>query len=499
MKTSARFLLPGLGGLILTLSFAPYSLSLIAWIAFIPLFYSLRDGKYPFLKGFIMGIAFFSTLLSWIPFSNIEKEIVPQMVAGYFLLLLYLSCYFGFSGMLYDKLRRMQRIYLFPLVFGGLEFLRSLSSVLGFPWGSLGYSQTNLIYFVQFASLGGVPLVTFWIISINILLYLLADTYAVKNRPSKNYLYLLIGIIVMPFIYSGVVILRGYRSPGEITATVLQPNISPDEKRFSSGREREEIIKEIILDAPDSDIYILPETASPYSLTHSMRTRNFFTDLANRKGGYIITGMPDFDVINTKLYHYNAVGLVDSTGITGVYRKMFLVPFVERLPYDDVIPIFKKINLGQGHFTPGRLFSVFDVGRAKLSVFICYEAIFPQLIREFVLKGAEILVNITEDGWFGKTFAPYQHAEMATFRCIEYRRALLRSANTGVSLIVDPFGRILSRTEIYEEAQLTGVVPLVEGLTVYARIGDTFGWVFLLFAIGLIFIRLDSNGKKTLP
>ena len=107
MKTFARFLLPALGGCVLTLSFAPHELSLIAWVAFIPLFYSLRDGRYPFLKGFTMGVIFFATLLFWVPFSNVESNVLPQMVAGYFLLLLYLSCFFGLGGLLYNKLRQL--------------------------------------------------------------------------------------------------------------------------------------------------------------------------------------------------------------------------------------------------------------------------------------------------------------------------------------------------------------------------------------------------------
>ncbi len=440
-----------------------------------------------------MGITFFATLLSWIPFSHVESSVIPQMVIGYFLLLLYLSCYFGFSGFLYNKLRRQNRIYLFPFIFSGVEFFRSLSSVFGFPWGSLGYSQGNLIYLVQFASLGGVPLVTFWVVLINILLYLLIDAYIINNKPVKVYLYLLIGVIIFPFLYSGVIILRGYRSFGEITATVLQPNVLPEEKRFVNREMREGRIEKMIRDAPVSDIYILPETASPYSLTYSEGASRFFSSLANSKNSYIIAGMQDFRIKNKEVCHYNAAALIDSTGVIDIYRKMFLVPFVERFPYDDVIPLFKKIKLGQGHFSPGQLFSVFDVGWGKFSVVICYEAIFPQLIRNFVLKDVDFLVNITEDGWFGRTQAPYQHAQMAVFRSIEYRRPLLRSANTGVSLIADPFGRIIKKTTIYRKSYITAAIPLVKRLTVYARIGDLFGWLFLLSAIGLAIYRKNPD------
>lgn len=494
MAKFSRFLLPVLGGIVLNLAFAPYRLSLIAWFAFIPLFFSLRDGEYSFIKGFLMGLAFYGSLLFWIPFSNAGSEVVPQMIAGYILLLIYLSSYFGFSALLYRKLKGLNRIYLFPVVFSGMEFIRSLSSVFGFPWGSLGYSQTNLTCFVQIASFGGVPLVSFWVVSINILIYILIEEYIIRNNsPRRIYLYLLGVMVLFPLLYSGVVVLKGYRSSGEITATVLQPNILPDEKRSGSRRERMEVIRKAILNSPKSDIYILPETASPRSIIKNESTKRFFQELAAEQDALIVTGMPDFEIKKGKICHYNAAGLIDSAGSRGIYRKMFLVPFVERFPYDDVIPIFKKIELGQGHFTPGQLFPVFDAECGKFSVFICYEAIFPQLIRKFVQKDADFLVNITEDSWFGKTNAPYQHAEMAIFRCIEYRRPLLRSANTGVSLIVDPFGRTMKETDIFKEARISATIPLVKGLTVYSRIGDTSGWLFLLFVVGLIFFKRDLD------
>ncbi|MEJ2355746.1 MAG: hypothetical protein P8Y62_07600, partial [candidate division WOR-3 bacterium] len=172
-KPVGNYILPVLGGFCLTLSFAPYNLSLLAWIAFIPLFYSLSDGKKPFLKGFIMGLAFFSTLLYWVALSDVvEGTFVPLVVLGAFLLIIYLSLFFGFSGILFDRLNKGKRVYLFPVVFAGLEFIRSLSSVWGFTWGSVGFSQSRLIHFIQFASIGGLPLVTLWVLALNVFIYL---------------------------------------------------------------------------------------------------------------------------------------------------------------------------------------------------------------------------------------------------------------------------------------------------------------------------------------
>ena len=243
---------------------------------------------------------------------------------------------------------------------------------------------------------------------------------------------------------------------------------------------------------------MLPETASPFSLSRDDRIKMFFQDLATEKRASIVTGTLDYERKEGKFVHYNAAIVVDSSGIKGTYRKVFLLPFVERLPFDDVIPKLRDVNLGQGQFTPGSDFPVFKVNDLNFSVYICYEAIFPQLVRKFVNGGAELLVNVTEDGWFGKTSGPYQHAQMAAFQSIIFRRAVVRSANTGVSFISDPYGRIVKKTQIFTENCIVCKVPLLECKTVYARIGNVFGLSFLFFILILIVAEpvIKKNKKK---
>ncbi len=482
------YILPVLGGFSLTFSFAPFSCSFLAWFSFIPLFHSLRDGRRPFLKGFIMGIAFFSTLLYWVAFSDVDNADVPMVILGSFLLVLYLSVFFGLSGIFYNKLNRLGYPYLFPIAFTGLEFLRSLSSVWGFNWGSVGFSQSNLIYLIQFASIGGFPLVTLWVLFLNVFLYLFFKNFMAKKKEKMVYLYCFFSLIIIPLIYSEVVIRKGFPAAEYITVGVIQPNVLPEDKRTSDFKRLLKI-KQVIEESPDADLYVLPETASPYPLSYSKETEIFFRELAKEKKASIITGMFDYQRKEGEIVYYNAAAVVDSSGIRGIYRKIFLLPFVERLPFDDVVPKLKEIDLGQGQYTPGEDFSVFEVGNLEFSVYICYEAIFPQLIREFVNKGAEVLINITEDGWFGRTSGPYQHAQMAVFQSIIFRRAVVRSANTGISFISTPYGKISSKTRIYNTDCIVGKVPLLKGKTVYAKIGNTFGWVFLCFTLSLMFYK----------
>ncbi len=485
-KIPGIYVLPFLGGLCLTLSFAPFNLSVLAWVSFIPLFYSLRDGKFPYLKGFIMGFAFFSTLLYWLAFSDVvEGTIVPLVVLGSFLLVVYLASFFGFSGILYDKLNKRGYLYLFPIVFAGLEFLRSLSSVWGFTWGSVGFSQSNLIHLIQFASIGGLPLVTLWVLFLNIFLYLFLKSLNEKKKDKTIYLFSFLSLLIIPFVYSQGILNRGNLYGEYKTIGVIQPNVLPADKR-KSGFDRLLKIRNIIENCPQADLYVLSETASPFPIFYNYEAESFFRELAKQKNAPIITGTIDYKKQEGKVAYFNTASIVDSSGIRGVYRKIFLVPFVERLPFDDVIPDLKKINLGQGDFTPGSEFAVFDVDGVVFSVYICYEAIFPQLVREFVIGGAKMLVNITEDGWFGRTNGPYQHAQMAAFQSIIFRRAVVRSANTGISLVSDPYGRIIKKTRIFCEDFIVCEVPLLECKTIYARIGNIFGWIFLFFVLLII-------------
>jgi apolipoprotein N-acyltransferase len=483
-----------LGGFSLALSFAPFNLSLLAWGSFLPMFFVLRDGKKPFLKGFTMGCVFFSSLLYWVPFSNVvEGTVVPLVVLGSFILVVYLSLFFGFSGILYVKLQKFgYEYFLFPIVFAGLEFLRSLSSVWGFTWGSIGFSQSNLVHLIQFASIGGLPLVTLWVLFLNTLLYLIITHLKSGKRQKIIYLCSFLSLLLIPFAYSQIILNEEFPSCEYKTIGILQPNILPSDKR-KRDFDRLIKIKRIIESCPEADLYVLSETASPFPLSYNSEAENFFIDLAKQKNAPIITGTIDYKRQGRKVSYFNSASIVDSSGIRGVYRKIFLVPFVERLPFDDVLPKLKEINLGQGSFTPGSEFTVFEINGMKFSVYICYEAIFPQLIKEFVRGEAELLVNITEDGWFGRTSGPYQHAQMAAFQSIIFRRSLVRSANTGVSLVCDPYGRILNKTQIFKEDFIVCEVPLLNCKTIYSKIGGAFGWVFLSFVLFLILYRREGK------
>ena len=168
---------------------------------------------------------------------------------------------------------------------------------------------------------------------------------------------------------------------------------------------------------------------------------------------------------------------------------MRLVPFGEYVPIESVLTVggrySARVVKAVGSFTPGTEYAVGEVDGHRLGVSICYEAIFPDLLREFTARGADLLVNVTNDAWYGYTSAPHQHFAMAVFRAVENGKYLVRAANTGITAVVDPRGRVLERTALFERRALVHDVPIVPGQTFYSRRGDVFAWGCLGAAVAL--------------
>ncbi|MEO0185219.1 MAG: apolipoprotein N-acyltransferase, partial [candidate division WOR-3 bacterium] len=179
-------------------------------------------------------------------------------------------------------------------------------------------------------------------------------------------------------------------------------------------------------------------------------------------------------------------------GITQEYKKLHLVPFGEHIPFDKYVPLFRKIDFGEGDYSPGKEHTVFSTGNIRFSCLICFESIFPEISREFVKKGARLLTNITNDGWFGKISGPQQHNDMAILRTVETGVPLVRSANTGISMVVDQYGRILSETNLFSEEIIVHSVTINNIKTLYARIGNQLWLGVLLFVPILLILKLRS-------
>jgi apolipoprotein N-acyltransferase len=243
---------------------------------------------------------------------------------------------------------------------------------------------------------------------------------------------------------------------------------------------------------------VWPETAVPYHIRYS-RDLEDLVELARTRRSALLFGFPDYVMTDGDIRFYNSAMLISAGGeIAGEYRKIHLVPFGEMIPFEDRIEVLRRIELGQADFSPGRDHTVFDLDGTAFAVAICFESIYPSLVGEFVEEGARVLVNITNDEWFGPSIGPSQHAQMALMRAVEFRVGLARCANTGISLFADPYGRITSRTELFRRRILQDRVVPGSGSTPYRVIGPFLERGMLLACLALAvlgYARRSSRGK----
>jgi apolipoprotein N-acyltransferase len=232
-------------------------------------------------------------------------------------------------------------------------------------------------------------------------------------------------------------------------------------------------------------LIVWPETAAPFFLRYDHALRARVLDIAAETGSHLLVGSPDrervWGVAGRERYFNSAFLLSPGGGLLDKYDKMHMVPFGEYVPLKSILFFVEKLAYGIGDFEPGRTYTIFQLPVGRFGVTICYEVIFPDQVRRYVKEGAEFLVNITNDAWFGRSAAPAQHLAMAAMRAAENRRYLIRAANTGISAIVDPQGRIVQASGIFEPAVISGRISLVRDQTLYTRYGDVFAWVCVAF------------------
>jgi apolipoprotein N-acyltransferase len=226
--------------------------------------------------------------------------------------------------------------------------------------------------------------------------------------------------------------------------------------------------------SPRPAVIFWPETALPYYVRLEPLKLRRFLELVREVGVPVLAGYPDARLsTDGSVITHNAAGLVLSNGtFAGQYEKIHLVPFGERIPFQGVLPFLGKFDLGQAEWTPGTRPVVFSGAGAAFGVLICFESIFPDMARRYALEGAQYLANITNDEWFGKSAGPVQHADMAILRSVELGLSTTRCANTGISMLVDPYGRVTKRTPLFQETILVGDVLAGIRPTLFLQWGD---------------------------
>ncbi len=246
---------------------------------------------------------------------------------------------------------------------------------------------------------------------------------------------------------------------------------------------------------PKLDLVIWPETAIPFFLEANLQYKFSILGMLQKLDCYLLGGGLGYSFKEGEVKYFNSAFLISpKEGIVGRYDKIHLVPFGEYVPLRGLLPFVEKMVEGASDFSPGKEIVTFSLPKGRFGVLICYETIFPNLVRRFVKKGADFLVNITNDAWFGNTSAPYQHASMAVFRAIENRVFIVRAANTGVSLIIEATGRISLEGGLFKPEILKGGLRKCQKTTLYTQYGDIFAYICL--GITMVFIVLGLTKSQ---
>jgi apolipoprotein N-acyltransferase len=380
-----------------------------------------------------------------------------------------------------------------PCLWVSLELIRA-HFLSGLPWMLLGYSQYQWLPIIQIADITSVYGVSFLIVLVNVAL---ADLFLWAWR--RFHLRQLASFpwtapaaaacALLAALAYGQMALNNAPSPDapSLTVGLVQPSIDQAHK-WDQAYRRETLDRYAALTAraaQGADLIVWPEAATPFFFEEEPLYRVEVAVLAHRSGAPLLFGSPALRRYpNGRPYLLNSAYLLSPDGqIAGRYDKRHLVPFGEYIPlHSSVLFFLDKLVEGIGDFESGTTPTVFTPAarpgapQAKISVVICYEVIFPGLVREFVEQGATVMATITNDAWFGVSSAPYQHFAMVVFRSVENRIAFARSANTGISGLIDPSGRILHATPIFTEQAVSGRLPLRQTLTFYTRYGDVFAY-----------------------
>ncbi|MEQ9620216.1 MAG: apolipoprotein N-acyltransferase [Deltaproteobacteria bacterium] len=502
-------ILSALTGVLYPLTFmVPYS-GILSWVLLIPLFLAIeKKGAFDAFKlGLIAGTVSNFIGTYWLIGTLARFGGFPIPVSVVFIIIL--SAYSGLAYAIFSyivtrlgflKSPGVLSVLLVAAVWTSIEYVFPFL----FPYG-IANSQADYIHLIQIFDLQGVYTLSFIIVVVNVTIMRVFKRYYEKTPLPVREIALSLVLIASTLFYGiykiDKVEAEMARAP-KLKIGMVQANFD----FLAKTESQEEIVtqrhKEMSRELQSSDLIIWPETAIQawFSNGSDLLIVRDEMGVPDIEGKYFIVGGMSFEpkdpeaeiITDENLTKYNTAFLTDSKGlILGRYHKMELLLFGEYLPFTKYVPALKNISPASGDFTPGDEFNLFEIEEknARIAPIICYEDIIPSFSRKFVAKGANLIINITNDAWFGKTIAPYQHLLVSIPRSVETRRYLLRSTNTGISAIIDPVGRVVEKTDIFVRTNLEGEVGLMDGeTTLYTKAGDIFPVACLVFWIGFAVI-----------
>jgi apolipoprotein N-acyltransferase len=507
-------------GLLLTAAFPNVELDWLAWVAMVPLLLAVATAgtRRSFTLGFIAGLTHFLSLVYWVAYTMVTFGGLnwPVSVSILFLMAGFLALYPAVFAVTASRLQHPgpATLVAIPAVWVATEYLRGIVFT-GFPWELVGYSQYRALPIIQISDILGPYGVSYLVVFVNTAVAFLLlclrrqrwQTDPVSGRLAVGSILAAVLLVGLCVAYGGwrmTDVDRLAAAAPTLRGSAVQGNIEQSLKwdsRFQTATVDKYIRLTRTALKQQPQLVVWPETALPFYLFYQKAlTERVLQGIAGSQAGFLV-GSPAVERTAAGADFFNRAYLLGPDGRRlGHYDKSHLVPFGEYVPLKRWLPFLGKVVAQVGDFRPGTVGDTVDWNGTRLGVLICYEVIFPYISRAATKNGARLLVNITNDAWYGRSSAPYQHFSMAVFRAVENRRALIRAANTGISGFIDPSGRILAATPLFVEAVVTRDVPLLAQRSVYSRSGDVFALACLAAAVLAMavteFQRRRTGGRK---
>ena len=487
------WILASASGVLLAISFPKFGHPAFGWIALAPLLVALVSGSLSraFVLGLTAGVIYFAGTLYWVArvmlvyggFEAWAGTMLAYVMAALVnaALIAYLALFPALFAVLVRRLvwsYGATALVAAPLVWVATELGRT-HLFTGFPWVLLGYSQVRVLPVAQLASVFGVYGVSALVagVSAALAIAVVRGPSAGRFVPAAAMFAIVVGVAAWGSVRAAGAALTRTGQP--IRVGLVQGNVDQAEKESPArsaaifqeylGMTRQAIGR-------GADLVLWPESSTTFYFEEDPIAAGRIRAIAREARVSILVGSDQIER-GAPTRYYNSAFLVGENGATGgVYRKIHLVPFGEYVPLKRVFFFAAPLVEAVSDFSAGSESSLLPVRGHYISTAICYEIVYPDLVRRFVLAGSELLTTITNDAWFGPTSAPYQHFEQASMRAIEEGRYLVRSANTGISGIVDPYGRVLERSDIYQQTVLVGTARFLDARTIYSRTGDVFAY-----------------------
>jgi apolipoprotein N-acyltransferase len=497
LSRSVRLLLALVSGVALALAYPTFNIPLLGWIAPALLIVAVlgERPRFAFFLGLLQGAVFYGLSVPWIYTVMRQYGPLPVVQAGaVFALVIVVTSFFraAFAAIVawLGKDALEKACLAAPFLWVAMEFGLTHLPAIGFPWNLLGYVATGNLVFVQLTAVTGIFGLSLVVASYSALAAWVALQMSLRKQAGMNaWIGTNAALIVIAFVGPRFI----PAAPADHVAHLVQTNFPvalnyPSDWMQVHAREMDQL-EEISISAARKNpgIVVWPEVPAPFSLQEA----NFLARaqrIARGAGGGFLVG-----VIDEKPLGNGQLGVSNSAALLGpnasldfIYDKMHLVPFSEYVPWRSWFFFARELTGLVGDFVPGTQYKVGKISGGPFSVYICYEAIFPNEVRRFTQAGAQLFINISDDGWFGGSGAPEQHLAMARVRAVENRRWLLRATNTGVTVSVDPYGRIVARLPANTRGELDAPYGFRSGLTPYARWGDWLPWLCVLAVLVLV-------------